>query len=40
MPHWNCSIAIENNPSEYDQEIPQSLTADQFMAPLGRATER
>ena len=25
--------------SEYDQEIPQSQTADQPMAPCGRATE-
>ena len=25
--------------SEYDQEIPQSHTADQPTAPLGRATE-
>ena len=26
--------------SEYDQEIPQSQTADKPMAPLGRATTR
>ena len=25
--------------SEYDQEIPQSHTADQLMAPWGRVTE-
>ena len=25
--------------SEYDQEIPQSQTADQLMAPSGRATK-
>ena len=25
--------------SEYDQDIPQSHTADQHMAPRGRATE-
>ena len=25
--------------SEYDQEIPQSHTADQLMAPQGRVTE-
>ena len=39
-------MANKNNPrteyenvSEYDQEIPQSHTADQTTAPLGRATE-
>ena len=26
--------------SEYDQEIPQPLTADKPMAPLGRATQQ
>ena len=26
--------------SEYDQEIPQSQTADKPMAPRGRATQR
>ena len=26
--------------SEYDQEIPQSYTADQHAAPLGIATKR
>ena len=26
--------------SEYDQEIPQSQTADKFMAPQGRATQQ
>ena len=26
--------------SEYDQEIPQSLTADKPMAPRGRATQQ
>ena len=26
--------------SEYDQEIPQSQTADKLMAPRGRATQQ
>ena len=26
--------------SEYDQEIPQSQTADKPMAPIGRATQQ
>ena len=26
--------------TEYDQEIPQSQTADKRMAPLGRATKQ
>ena len=39
----NCVAVHENKPtitiSEYDQEIPQSQTADNPMAPLGRATQ-
>ena len=32
--------SIEKKVREYDQEIPQSLTADNPMAPRGRATQR
>ena len=39
---FNCSIEENLVPynivSEYDQEIPQSQTADKPMAPRGRAT--
>ena len=35
-----CMCFATNKVSEYDQEIPQSHTADQIMAPLGRATEQ
>ena len=31
---------ISNKNSEYDQEIPQSQTADKPMAPRGRATKQ
>ena len=32
--------AIVKSVSEYDQEIPQSQTADKPMAPWGRATHK
>ena len=43
--HTNCiyinvSTVIVLKASEYDQAIPQSHTADQPMAPRGRATEQ
>ena len=34
---WTCNNTIKN--SEYDQEIPQSQTADNPTAPRGRATQ-
>ena len=34
------SPTISYEKSEYDQEIPQSQTADKPMAPLGRATQQ
>ena len=37
--NFNTGIIIEKIASEYDQEIPQSHTADQPMAPQGNATE-
>ena len=33
----NADLIVKN--SEYDQEIPQSQTADKPMAPRGRATQ-
>ena len=40
----HCLVFIETAPSEivseYDQEIPQSQTADKPMAPRGRATQQ
>ena len=37
MDHLN--IIVSKIVSEYDQEIPQSQTADKPMAPRGRATQ-
>ena len=33
-------FALEKKVSEYDQEIPQSQTADNPMAPQGKATQQ
>ena len=38
VPSTSYDICISKN-SEYDQEIPQSRTADKPMAPRGRATQ-
>ena len=47
--HWRCTTLLYNNDkvyiscakivSEYDQEIPQSQTADNTVKPRGRATQ-
>ena len=44
--HWLCGRVLDRIEytiakivSEYDQEIPQSQTADNPVAPLGRATQ-
>ena len=34
-----CGHGYRKIVSEYDQEIPQSQTADKLMAPQGRATQ-
>ena len=39
MPIKRLRIVWTQKVSEYDQEIPQTHTADQPTAPLGRATE-
>ena len=37
---WSTGIKVLSKiVSEYDQEIPQSQTADNTMAPQGRATQ-
>ena len=38
--NWNIVDCDFKKVSEYDQEIPQSHSADQPTAPLGRATEQ
>ena len=37
--HYNWAATRQKIVSEYDQEIPQSQTADNPMAPRGRATQ-
>ena len=37
--HYYVNIHIEKIVSEYDQEIPQSQTADNPLAPRGRAAQ-
>ena len=41
IPEKEVKLAVNNMKivSEYDQEIPQSQTADNPMAPLGRAAQ-
>ena len=34
-----CALSIDKKVSDYDQEIPQSQTADNAMAPRGRAAQ-
>ena len=38
--HVSAHIVKTKNVSEYDQEIPQSQTADKPMAPRGRTTQQ
>ena len=37
---WDLQRINNKKVSEYDQEIPQSQTADKPMAPRGRATQQ
>ena len=37
--HFSLTASLQNKNSEYDQDIPQSQTADNPMAPRGRATQ-
>ena len=39
-PEQNCLTLMVKIVSEYDQEIPQSQTADNPMAPRGRAAQK
>ena len=39
MPDQSYFLRITLQESEYEQEMPQSQTADQLMAPQGRDTE-
>ena len=39
MGYWVKILIYSKNKSEYDQEIPQSHTADQPTVQWGRATE-
>ena len=38
--YWRPRIVIKHKNSKYDQEIPQSQTADKPVAPRGRATQQ